>query len=353
MGSEKENNEKENNEKGNEGKNGGKNKKVIFSAIQPSGAMTLGNYLGAIKNWVSLQKDYSCIFALADLHTITVRQNPELFRKNTIELYALLLACGVDPEKSIFFIQSHVTTHSELAWILNCYTQFGELSRMTQFKDKSKKYAENINAGLFTYPSLMAADILLYNADLIPVGEDQKQHVELTRNIAQRFNGIYGETFVMPQPFIPKSGAKIMSLQNPESKMSKSEANPNASILLMDEPDVIMKKFKRAVTDSNSEIKFMPGQKTGINNLMNIYAVVKNKTLEEVENEFKGKGYGEFKSAVAEAVIAEIEPIQKRLKDYIAETSYLEAKYRKSAEKAFELSNETLKKVKEKVGFIL
>ena len=349
MEQEKENNVKEDNKQGSKEKN----KKLIFSAIQPSGAMTLGNYLGAIKNWVALQKDYSCIFALADLHTITVRQNPETFRKNTIELYALLLACGVEPKKSIFFIQSHVTTHSELAWILNCYTQFGELSRMTQFKDKSKKYAENINAGLFTYPSLMAADILLYNADLIPVGEDQKQHVELTRNIAQRFNGIYGETFVMPQPFIPKSGAKIMSLQNPESKMSKSEANPNAAILLMDEPDAIMKKFKRAVTDSNAEVKFTPGQKTGINNLMNIYSVIKNKTLEEVENEFKGKGYGEFKTAVAEAVIAEIEPIQKKFKEYIAEKGYLKEEYKKSAEKAFEISNETLKKVKEKVGFIL
>ena len=330
-----------------------KEKKAIFSAVQPSGAMTLGNYLGAIKNWIDFQDEYKCIFALADLHTITVRQDPEVFRKNTIELYALFLACGVDPEKSIFFIQSHVHTHSELAWILNCYTQFGELSRMTQFKDKSKKYADNINVGLFAYPSLMAADILLYDADLVPVGEDQKQHVELTRDIAQRFNGVYGPTFVMPNAFIPKAGARIMSLQNPEVKMSKSDINPNASILLMDSPDDIMKKFKRAVTDSDSCIKYVSGQKTGINNLINIYSAVTGKEVSEIENDFEGKGYGAFKAAVAEAVIDKITPIQDKFKMYMADISYLQEMYKKADEVALEISNKKLNEVKEKVGFVV
>ncbi len=336
--------------KGNEYK---KNKETIFSAIQPSGAMTLGNYLGAIKNWSELQENYKCIFALADLHTITVRQNPENFRKNTIELYALLLACGINPEKSLFFIQSHVHTHSELAWILDCYTQFGELSRMTQFKDKSKKYTDNINAGLFSYPALMAADILLYGADLIPVGEDQKQHVELTRNIAQRFNGIYGETFVVPEAFIPKTGARIMSLQNPKSKMSKSELNPNACIFLTDSQDTIIKKFKRAVTDSGTQVKFTPEEKTGINNLMNIYSTFENKTFDEIEKEFEGKGYGVFKTAVAESVIANLLPIQEKFKEYISDKEYLQKKYRQSAITALEISENTLKRAKEKIGFIV
>lgn len=328
-------------------------KKIIFSAVQPSGALTLGNYLGAVKNWIDFQDSYRCIFALADLHTITVRQDAENFHKNTMELYALFLACGVDPEKSVFFIQSHVHTHSELAWILNCYTQFGELSRMTQFKDKSKKHTDNVNAGLFTYPSLMAADILLYNADLIPVGEDQRQHVELTRNIAQRFNGIYGQTFVMPEAFIPKAGARIMSLQNPETKMSKSEENPNASIFLLDSPDDIMKKFKRAVTDSNSCVKYTQNQKTGINNLINIYSSVTGKEINEIESEFDGKGYGVFKTSVAEAVIEKIRPIQDNFKKYMEDISYLEGKYRKADEIALEMSSKTLEEVKKKVGFVL
>lgn len=328
-------------------------KKIIFSAVQPSGALTLGNYLGAVKNWIDFQDSYRCIFALADLHTITVRQDAENFHKNTMELYALFLACGVDPEKSVFFIQSHVHTHSELAWILNCYTQFGELSRMTQFKDKSKKHTDNVNAGLFTYPSLMAADILLYNADLIPVGEDQRQHVELTRNIAQRFNGIYGQTFVMPEAFIPKAGARIMSLQNPETKMSKSEENPNASIFLLDSPDDIMKKFKRAVTDSNSCVKYTQNQKTGINNLINIYSSVTGKEINEIESEFDGKGYGVFKTSVAEAVIEKIRPIQDNFKKYMKDISYLEGKYRKADEIALEMSSKTLEEVKKKIGFVL
>lgn len=326
-------------------------KKTIFSAIQPSGELTLGNYLGAIKNWIDMQKDFNCIFALADLHTITVRQDPEEFRKRTIELYALFLACGIDPEKSLFFIQSQVHTHAELGWILSCFTQFGELSRMTQFKDKSKKYADNINAGLFCYPSLMAADILLYNADLVPVGADQKQHLEITRNIAQRFNGIYGDTFTLPEPFIPKIGARIMSLQDPSKKMSKSDTNPNSCILVMDKPDDIIKKFKKAVTDSNSEVKYRDAG-TGIDNLMSMYSAITKKTFAETEAEFAGKGYGDFKMAVANAVVDELKPIQEKIGYFIKNKDYLESCYKKSAEKALEISEKTLKTVKEKIGFI-
>lgn len=327
-------------------------KKVIFSAVQPSGALTLGNYLGAIKNWTGFQDGYKCIFSLADLHSITVRQDPQAFRRNILELYALFLACGVDPDKSVFFIQSHVYTHSELAWILNCYTQFGELSRMTQFKDKSRKYSDNINAGLFCYPALQAADILLYNTNIVPVGEDQKQHVEIARDIAQRFNSIYGQTFVIPEPFIPKTGARIMSLQNPECKMSKSDLNPNGCIFLLDSPQDIMKKFKRAVTDSESMVKYSKNR-PGIANLINIYSSITNKDINLIENEFEGKGYGQFKLAVAEAVIEEIRPIQDNFKRYMSDISYLEDKYKLSDEKALSISRETLKKVKEKIGFIL
>ena len=284
-------------------------KKVIFSAIQPSGSVTLGNYLGALRNWVALQDDYDCIFALADLHTITVRQEPAKFRKNILEAYALLLACGIDPEKSPFFMQSHVSAHAELGWILDCYTQFGELSRMTQFKDKSQKHADNVNAGLFTYPSLMAADILLYQADLVPVGVDQKQHLELSRNIAERFNGIYSPTFTVPEGYIPKTGAKIMSLQDPTKKMSKSDENVNGCVYVLDTPDVIMRKFRRAVTDSDACVRYAEG-KDGVNNLMGIYSCVTGKTYEEIEAEFEGKGYGDFKTAVGEAVIEHLKPIQ-------------------------------------------
>ena len=263
-------------------------KKVIFSAIQPSGTITLGNYVGALRNWVGLQDDYDCIFALADLHTITVRQDPAKFRKNALEAYALLLACGIDLDKSLFFIQSHVHTPAELAWLLNCSTHFGELSRMTQFKDKSQKHADNVNVGLFAYPSLMAADILAYQADMVPVGLDQKQHLELTRNIAERFNGIYGQTFKVPDPYIPKVGAKIMSLQDPTRKMSKSDENVNSYVALLDKPDDIMRKFKRAITDSDAQVRYGEG-KDGINNLMGIYSVMTGKTNEEIEREFDGK----------------------------------------------------------------
>lgn len=327
-------------------------KKVIFSAIQPSGTITLGNYLGALKNWVSLQDEFHCIFALADLHTITVRQEPAKFRHNIMEAYALLLACGIDLDKSLFFMQSHVHTHAELAWILNCYTQFGELSRMTQFKDKSAKHADNINAGLFTYPALMAADILLYQADLVPVGADQKQHLELTRNIAERFNGLYSPTFVVPDPYIPKNGARIMSLQDPTKKMSKSDENVNGCIALLDKPEDILRKCKRAITDSEACVRCAEG-KDGVNNLMGIYSSVTGRSFEEIEQEFSGKGYGDFKTAVGEAVVEHLRPIQERYADYCKNKDYLEQCYRQSAEKALAISTRTLRKVMKKVGFIL
>ncbi len=326
-------------------------KKVIFSAIQPSGTITLGNYLGALQNWVKLQDEYNCIFAVADLHAITVRQEPQHFRRNILEAYALLLACGIDTEKSPFFIQSHVHTHAELAWILNCYTQFGELSRMTQFKDKSQKHADNVNAGLFTYPSLMAADILLYQADLVPVGVDQKQHLELARNIAERFNGIYGNTFRVPDPYIAQVGAKIMSLQDPTRKMSKSDENVNAWVAVLDKPDIIMKKFKRAVTDSEAKICVGEG-KDGINNLIGIMSAVTGKTSDEITADFEGKGYGDFKVAVAEAVIEKLRPIQERFDEYIANKDYLTEQYRKSAEFALRISQRTLDKAMKKIGYL-
>lgn len=326
-------------------------KKVIFSAIQPSGTITLGNYLGALKNWISLQDEYDCIYALADLHTITVRQDPAKFRRNTLEAYALLLACGIDPDKSLFFIQSHVNTHAQLAWILNCYTQFGELQRMTQFKDKSAKHADNVNAGLFTYPSLMAADILLYQADLVPVGADQKQHLEISRNIAERFNGIYSPTFTVPDAYIPKQGARVMSLQEPTRKMSKSDENANAYVAILDKPEDIMRKFKRAVTDSEACVRYADG-KDGVNNLMGIYACVTGMTYEQIEKEFEGKGYGDFKTAVGEAVVEHLRPIQERFNRYIKDKDYLEKCYTEGAQKALSVSSRTLNKTMKKIGFI-
>lgn len=334
-----------------EPENDGGHRKVIFSAIQPSGTITLGNYLGALKNWISLQDEYDCIYALADLHTITVRQNPADFRRRTLEAYALLLACGIDPKKSIFFIQSQVPEHAQLAWILDCYTQFGELQRMTQFKDKSQKHPDNINAGLFTYPSLMAADILLYQADLVPVGGDQKQHIELTRNIAERFNGLYGETFKMPDGYIPEAGAKIMSLQDPTHKMSKSDENVNASIAVLDRPEDIMRKFKRAITDSEACVRRAPG-KDGVNNLMGIYSCVTGRTDEQIEAEFAGKGYGEFKTAVGEAVVEHLRPIREKFNEYINNRDFLEQCYADGAQKAEAIARKTLRKVMKKVGFL-
>lgn len=326
-------------------------KKVIFSAIQPSGTITLGNYLGALKNWSTMQDEYNCLFALADLHAITVRQDPKKFRENTLEAYALLLACGIDPEKSIFFIQSHVHTHAELAWVLNCYTQFGELSRMTQFKDKSLKHADNINVGLFAYPSLMAADILLYQADMVPVGADQKQHLELSRDIASRFNSIYGNVFKVPDPYIPKAGARIMSLQDATKKMSKSDENANSYVAVLDKPEVILKKFKRAVTDSDAKVCYGEG-KDGINNLMGIYSALTGCSNEQIANEFEGKGYGDFKVAVAEAVIEELRPVQERFNQYINDKAYLQECYRKGAEMAERFSQRTLDKAMKKIGFV-
>ena len=327
-------------------------KKTVFSAIQPSGTITLGNYLGAIKNWVSMQDEFSCIYALADLHTITVRQEPASFRKNILDAYASILACGIDTEKSLFFIQSHVTTHAQLAWLLNCYTQFGELSRMTQFKDKSAKHADNVNAGLFTYPALMAADILLYQADMVPVGADQKQHLELTRNVAERFNGIYGNVFKVPEPYIPKNGARVMSLQEPTRKMSKSDENVNSCVTLMDSPEVIMKKFKRAVTDSEAVVRYAEG-KDGINNLMGIYSAVTGLSFEQIEKDFEGKGYGDFKTAVGEAVVEELRPVRERYEKYIADKAYLQECYKKADEIAQKYSQRTLSKAMKKIGFII
>lgn len=328
-------------------------KKRILSGIQPSGAVTLGNYVGALRNWVELQKsdEYECYFMLADLHTITVRQEAKVLRKNAIDLLALFLAAGIDPQTSPVFFQSHVPAHVQLSWVLNCNTYMGELSRMTQFKDKSRKHADNINAGLFTYPVLMAADILLYQADLVPVGEDQKQHLEITRDIAKRFNNAYSETFKIPEPYIPKVGARIMSLQDPTQKMSKSDPNENAYILLLDKPDAIVRKIKRAVTDSGSEVRRGEG-KEGIENLMSIYGAVTGKTMEETEAEFEGKGYGVFKSAVADAVVAALEPIQKRYAELTANRDYLEDVYRSGAQIAERTAFKTIAKVYRKVGFI-
>ena len=329
-------------------------KKIIFSATQPSGKITLGNYLGALRNWVSLQEDYHALYCVADEHAITVRQDPAALRRQTLELYAQFIACGLDPEKSTIFIQSHVPQHAELAWTLNCYTMYGELSRMTQFKDKSAAHADNVNAGLFTYPSLMAADILLYQTDLVPVGEDQRQHVELTRNIAQRFNGIYGDVFKLPEPFVPKVGARIMSLTNPTAKMSKSENEDTGRILLMDTPETIMRQFKRAITDSDTEncVRFDRENKPGVANLMTIYSAVTGKTFDQIETEFAGCGYGKFKPAVGEAVVETLRPIREEATRLMKDKGYLESVYKAGAEKAGYVAEKTLRKVYKKVGFV-
>ncbi len=327
-------------------------KKRALSFIQSSGAFTLGNYLGAVKNWNEMQDECECIFGIADLHSITVRQEPAELRKQIYSAAAMLLSVGLDPEKSIIFMQSQVAAHSQLAWILDCYTQFGELSRMTQFKDKSQKHADNVNAGLFTYPVLMAADILLYKPDVVPVGADQKQHLELARDIANRFNGIYGDVFTVPEPYIKNVGAKIMSLQDPLKKMSKSDENENAKVLLTDTPDAIMRKFKRAVTDS--EAKVCVGEnKPGINNLIGIYSAITKKTADEITAEFEGKGYGYFKTAVGEAVVEELRPVLDKYNMYISDKAQLEAIYKEGAMKADYLARKTLYKVMKKVGYVL
>lgn len=326
-------------------------KKIIFSGIQPTGTFTLGNYIGAVSRWGALQDEYDCIYSIVDMHAITVRQEPAKLRQQTLQSYALLLACGIDPERSVVFIQSHVRSHAELSWILACSTQYGELTRMTQFKDKSAKHPDDVNAGLFTYPVLMAADILAYKADLVPVGVDQKQHVELARNIAQRFNGKYGDFFTVPEPFISETGAKVMSLQEPAKKMSKSDDNPNACIYILDEPDVIIRKFKRAVTDSEAEVRFAEG-KDGINNLMTIYSSVTGKSFVDIEKEFSGKGYGDFKLAVGEAVADNLKPVREDYARLMGDREYLKKCYTEGAEKALKMSRRTVLKAYRKVGFV-
>ena len=327
-------------------------KKTMLSGIQPSGDLHLGNYLGAVKNWAALADEFECYYFMADLHSITVRQNPAELRRRSVNQLAQYIACGLDPEKNILFLQSHVHEHAELGWILNCYTMFGELSRMTQFKDKCAKNADNINGGLFTYPALMAADILLYQADYVPVGEDQKQHCELTRDIAIRFNNLYGETFKVPEPYIPKVGARIMSLGTPTSKMSKSD--PDGCVFLMDSPDEISRKFKRAVTDSDSEncVRYAPQEKPGVANLMSIYSSVTGRSFEEIEREFEGQGYGRFKPAVGDAVIEALRPIRENAERMIADKAYLQQVYTEGAQKASYVARKTLRKVYKRVGFV-
>ncbi|EOC99490.1 tryptophan--tRNA ligase [Caldisalinibacter kiritimatiensis] len=326
-------------------------KKVIFSGVQPSGKVTIGNYLGAIKNWVSLQDDYDCYYCIVDLHAITVPQVPKDLRRNSLELLAQYIACGLDLEKNTMFIQSHVSAHAELAWILNCMTYMGQLNRMTQFKEKSKKNEANLNAGLFTYPVLMAADILLYQTDLVPVGEDQKQHLELARDLAERFNNRYSETFKVPEPYIAKVGARIMSLQDPTSKMSKSDENENSYILLTDTPDAIRRKVKRAVTDSLNRIKYCDEQ-PGIKNLLNIYSKITGESMEEIEQRYEGEGYAKFKKDLAEIIVEELRPIREKVEDLMKNKDYLEKVYMEGANKAERAAWKTLRKVYRKVGFI-
>ncbi len=324
--------------------------KVLFSGMQATGNLTLGNYLGALKNWVTLCDEYQCFYSVVDLHSITVRQDPAELRRRARNLLTLYIAAGIDPEKNCLYYQSHVSGHAELSWILNCFTYMGELNRMTQFKDKAAKHADNINAGLFTYPVLMAAVILLYQADVVPVGKDQLQHLEITRDIAQRFNAIYGDVFTIPEPYVGKTGASIKSLQNPEKKMSKSDENPNASIYLMDDPDTIIRKFKRAVTDSEGCVRYSEEQ-PGIRNLIDIYCVCTGKTPEETEREFDGKGYGDFKMAGGEAVVGVLKPLQDRYEELGKNKDYIDKIIKENAEKANYFATKTLRKVQKKVGF--
>ena len=330
-------------------------KKTILSGVQPSGNLTIGNYLGAIRNWIALQdekyEEYNFLYCVMDMHAITVRQTPAELRRRTMETVAIYLAAGIDPAKSMIFVQSHVPAHAQLGWVLDCYTMFGELSRMTQFKDKSAKNAQNINAGLFTYPALMAADILLYQADLVPVGVDQKQHLELTRDIAERFNQLYGNTFVVPECYMTKTSAKICSLADPTKKMSKSDENPNACVLMLDSKDDIIRKFKRAVTDSDTVVQYADG-KDGINNLMSIYSCFTGKSFEEIEKEFEGRGYGDFKMAVGEACADGLAPIQSEFKRLMADKAYLETLMRENADQASYIARKTLSKVYRKIGFL-
>lgn len=326
-------------------------KKRIFSGVQPSGQLTLGTYLGALKNWAAMQDEYDCVYCIVDMHAITVRQVPADLRRRSLEQVAWYIACGLDPSKSIMFLQSQVPQHAQLSWVLNCYTMTGELSRMTQFKEKAKKNSDNINAGLYDYPVLMAADILLYRADFVPVGDDQKQHVELCRNIVKRFNGIYGDVFTMPEPYISKTGARIMSLTSPDKKMSKSDDDPGGVITLNDDDKSIMNKFKRAVTDSDGEIRYDKKAKPGISNLIGIYSAANGKTFKETEREFDGKGYGEFKAAVGESVVSLIRPIREESARIISDKAWLEDICRLGAKSASEIAERTLQKVHKKIGF--
>ena len=325
-------------------------KKTIFSGMQPSGYVTLGNYLGALRNWTKLQDEYNCLYCIVDMHAITVRQDPIKLRQQARTLLMQYIAAGLDPEKNILYYQSHVSHHAELSWVLNCFTYMGELNRMTQFKEKSQAHADNINAGLFTYPVLMAADILLYQTDLVPVGEDQRQHLEITRDIATRFNGIYGDVFKIPEAYIGKVGARVMALQEPTKKMSKSDENKNNSIALLDDPTVIMSKIKKAVTDSDNEIRHGE-DKPGVTNLLNIYCAVTDKTMEEAEREFAGSNYGQFKTAVGEAVVASLEPIQQRVRDLEKNKDYIDGIIKNNAERAQAIARKTLTKVHRKIGF--
>lgn len=331
---------------------GAQPKQKLFSAVQPSGAVTIGNYIGAIRNFAVLQDEYDCLYAVADLHAITVRQEPAVLRRNTLELLALFIACGIDPEKCVLFVQSHVPAHCELTWVLNTIAYPGELSRMTQFKDKSARHAENVNMGLMDYPVLMASDILLYQAALVPVGADQKQHLELTRDLAVRFNNRYGSTFTVPEPFIPKgSGARVMSLADPSRKMSKSDENPNAFVTMSDDRDTVLRKFKRAVTDSDAEVRYDPENKPGVSNLLTIYCAFTGREMAEAEREFAGKGYGDFKLAVGEAVADVLDPIRAEKARLLADKGYLNAVMKRGEEAAARIARRTLSKVYRKVGF--
>jgi len=325
-------------------------RKTIFSGMQPSGFVTLGNYLGALKNWTNLQNDYNCLFCIVDMHAITVRQNPAQLRKSSRDVLIQYIASGLNPEENIIYYQSHVSAHAELSWILNCYTYMGELSRMTQFKEKSGRHEDNINAGLFTYPVLMASDILLYQTDLVPVGEDQRQHLEISRNIAERFNGVYGDVFKIPEAYIGKVGARIMALQQPDKKMSKSDENKNNVVAIMDEPSVIMNKFKKAVTDSENEVRFSE-DKPGVSNLLSIYSAATGITIVDAEKEFANVGYGNFKTAVGEAVVDCLEPLQKRVVELEKDKEYIDNIIKTNAERASYLANKTLRKVHKKIGF--
>lgn len=327
------------------------NQKISYSGVQPSGNLTIGNYLGAIRNFSTYSEQYKCFYCVVDEHAITVRQVPADLRRRTYETLALYMACGLDPQKNTLYVQSHVSAHAELAWALNCFTMFGELSRMTQFKDKSAKHADNINAGLFTYPVLMAADILLYQTDVVPVGLDQKQHVEICRDIATRFNNVYPDTFTIPEAVIAQSGMKVMSLAEPTKKMSKSDENTNAVVYILDDRDTIIRKFKRAVTDSDTVVRYAPG-KDGINNLMNIYSTFTGKQTEEIEREFDGRGYGDFKAAVGETCADALAPVQERFKCFISDKAMLEAQMKKGAEEASYVARRTLSKVQKKLGFV-